>query len=92
MAVDVMFGVVSGIENPDKFIIKFKAEDWVWNGISYPVEDDIACPHSEFMFDQPEIGDPIMIFKLETESNWFTKFFGMEVENGYRYKWAYRDK
>ena len=56
MVPDIMLGVVSKIENPDKFIIRFTIEGYLEDCIAYPIEND----------NQPVVGDPIILFGLES--------------------------
>ena len=62
---DIMLGVVSKIEDPNKFIIRFTIESLIEDCIAYPFDT----------FDQPEIGDPIVLF-------------GLESILGYSYMWS----
>jgi len=52
---DIMLGVVSKIENPDKFVIRFTIKGYLEDCIAYPFDND----------DQPVVGDPIVLFGLE---------------------------
>ena len=52
---NIMLGVVSKVEDPNKFIIKFTVEGLIEDCIAYPIDT----------FDQPEVGDPIVLFGLE---------------------------
>jgi hypothetical protein len=56
MANNIMLGTVSKIEDPNKFIIRFTIEDYIEDCIAYPIDT----------FDQPEVGDPIVLFGLES--------------------------
>jgi hypothetical protein len=53
---EIILGVVSKVEDPNKFIIRFTTEDYIEDCIAYPIDT----------FDQPEVGDPIVLFGLES--------------------------
>jgi hypothetical protein len=59
----IMLGVVTKVEDSDKFIIKFKIPGYI-------DQDRIAYPFDTF--DQPEVGDPIVLFRLSAipSSSW----------------------
>jgi len=52
---DIMLGVVSKVEDPNKFIIRFKVKGWLEDCIAYPIDTD----------DQPQVDDPVVLFGLE---------------------------
>jgi hypothetical protein len=51
---DILLGMVSKIEDPDKFVIRFTVEGLIKDCIAYPIDT----------FDQPEKGDPVVLYKL----------------------------
>jgi len=53
---DLALGKVTEIVNPEKFIIKFTIEDSIEDAVAYPIDT----------FDELNIGDPILIYGLDT--------------------------
>lgn len=53
---DIQLGIVTNIVDPDKFIITFSIADIIQDMKAYPIDVD----------DQPQIGDPIVLFGLES--------------------------
>ena len=54
-----MLGVISKVEDSKKFIIKFNVDGIIENCIAYPFD--------MYEFSQPEVGDKIIVYGLETE-------------------------
>lgn len=53
---DIMLGTVSSIVDSNKFVIKFTTKEVIENAIAYPIQNS----------DEPNIGDPIVLYQLET--------------------------
>lgn len=53
---DLFFGHVTEIYDPKKFIIKFTRKGDIEDAIAYPIDT----------FDEPNIGDPVVIFEIES--------------------------
>lgn len=53
---DVIPAVVSAVEDDKKFVIRFTVEGLIDNMIAYPID----------VTDEPQIGDPILVLRLET--------------------------
>lgn len=50
-------GIVSGVYNPNTFVIKFTVKNYIEDAIAYPA--DLAP-------DEPNKGDPVLIYETET--------------------------
>lgn len=53
---DIYLGTVSEVIDTDKFVIKFTIREVVEDAKAYPVDT----------FDEPNIGDPIVVYQLES--------------------------
>ena len=53
---NIYLGVVSKVTDDLKFIIEFTVEGLIENCIAYPIDT----------FDQPEVGDPIVLYEIES--------------------------
>ena len=50
-------GIVSGVYDPNTFVIKFTVKNYIEDAIAYPA--DLAP-------DEPNVGDPVLIYETET--------------------------
>lgn len=53
---DILLGIVTKIEDPNKFIIRFSVADIIQDMIAYPAD----------VYDNPELNEPVIVYSLET--------------------------
>ena len=69
---DLIFGVVSEIEDPFRLIVKFTSKDVSGECIAYP--------RPNFDLNKPEVGDSIIIFRMKIENQYIYEWIDRKME------------